>query len=103
MSRRMRRIPAKIVQIDKLQESSRVAVLGTIIQKSDSAVIIDDGTGQVEVVLNEDVPYDVKDIVRVFGRVYGQTIEAEFIQDAKDINTDLYKKSANIIKKYHEF
>ena len=42
------------------------------------------------------------DKVRVIGRVYGNTIEAEVIQDMNDLNTDLYRKSVDIIRKYHE-
>jgi len=98
----MRRAPAKVVWIKDISSSARVSVVGAIIRKDEMEMSIDDGTGQVTVLLNEEVPYKVTDKVRVIGRVYGNTIEAEVIQDMGDLNTDLYKKSVDIIKKYHE-
>lgn len=98
----MRRTPAKVVWLKDISNSARVSVIGTVIRKGDMEMVIDDGTGQVTVMLMEDVDYNIKDLVRVIGRVYGNTIEAELIQDMKDLNTDLYKKSVDIIKKYQE-
>ncbi|HPR42426.1 MAG TPA: hypothetical protein PK718_07800 [Candidatus Methanofastidiosa archaeon] len=98
----MRRAPAKVVWIKDISSSARASVVGAIIRKDDMEMVIDDGTGQVTVLLSEETPLKVTDKVRVIGRVYGNTIEAEVIQDMNDLNTDLYRKSVDIIRKYHE-
>jgi len=98
----MRRTPAKVVWIKDISKSARVSVVGTVIRKDDEEMTIDDGTGQVNVMLNDDVSFKIKDTIRVIGRVYGNTIEAEIIQDMNELNTDLYKKSVDIIQKYQD-
>jgi len=98
----MRRAPAKVVWIKDISSSARVSVVGAIIRKDDLEMTLDDGTGQVTVLLSEEIPYKVTDKVRVIGRVYGNTIEAEVIQDMNNLNMDLYKRSVDIIRKYQE-
>lgn len=98
----MRRTPAKVVWIKDINKSARVSVVGTVIMKDDEEMTIDDGTGQVKVMLNDEVSFKIKDTIRVIGRVYGNTIEAEIIQDMNELNTDLYKKSVDIIQKYQD-
>lgn len=94
---------AKVVRLNEIHTASRVAVIGAVIHKDDDRITIDDGTGPVDVMLSQDVPYEVKDVVRVIGRAYGSTIEAEIVQDANGTNTDLYKRALGIIQTYHEY
>jgi hypothetical protein len=42
-----------------------------------------------------------KDIVRVIGKVYGQTVEAEFVHTMNDLNMQLYLKMYELRKKVY--
>ncbi|NIO20661.1 MAG: replication protein RepA [Candidatus Aenigmarchaeota archaeon] len=92
-----RRLPSlgkRVSEIDK--GDVRVRLLGTIIDKKDNVIVIDDGTGKINVSFAEPVEFETNHLVRVFGRTIpiedGVEIQGEVIQDMKDVDLDLYKK-----------
>jgi len=92
-----RRLPSLGKRISEIgKEDIRVRLLGTIIDKKDNLIVIDDGTGRINVTFSEPVRFEINHLVRVFGRVIpmegGFDIQGEVIQDMKDIDLDLYKK-----------
>ncbi len=97
-----KREPAINVTVNEISKDiPRVAVLGTIVQKDDSifSITIDDGTGKVTAILNDEESYKKTaegQIVRVIGKVWGEKeekeIQAEIVQDFSEINIDLYRK-----------
>lgn len=97
----VRRIPAAIKRIEDISDQLRVSVVGTVIKCGESEFILDDGTGQLNVITAEQVPVSEKDIVRVIGKVYGETLEAEIVQNMNNLNMHLYLKMYELIKKVY--
>lgn len=92
-----RRLPAherKVSEIGK--DDVRVRLLGTVIDSKDNIVVLDDGTGKVNVVFSEPVRAEVNKRVRVFGRAMpmenGFEIQGEVIQDMEKVDLELYQK-----------
>jgi len=63
--------------------------------------MLDDGTGQLTVVCSEDLDVQEKDIVRVIGKLYGTTLEAEVVQEMNDLNMHLYIRMYELRKKVY--
>ena len=89
-----RRLPAIERKIANIQQQDiRVRLLGTVIDKQEDAVILDDSTGQVKV--STQMPLEQNQIVRVIGKVIvlqeGVEIQAEIVQDMKDLDLGLLK------------
>ncbi len=63
--------------------------------------MLDDGTGQLTVVCSEDLDVQEKDIVRVIGKLYGTTLEAEVVQEMNDLNMHLYIEMYELRKKIY--
>lgn len=97
----IRRIPAAIRRIEDITDEPRVSVVGTVIKRGEAEFILDDGTGQLTVITPEDPAVQEKDIVRVIGKVYGTTLEAEVVSSLKDINMQLYIKMYELRKKIY--
>ncbi len=92
-----RRLPAvekKISEVDN--QSARVRVTGTIIDKKDNMVMVDDGSGKIKAVFSEPVPQETQEQVRVFGRVMpsdeGFEIQGELIQSMEGVDMKTYRK-----------
>ena len=92
--RRLPSVRKKVSDIGK--DDVRVQLLGTIIDKKDNVIVIDDGTGKINVSFAESVKFEANQLVRVFGRVIptesGFEIQGEVIQDMKGIDLDLFRK-----------
>jgi uncharacterized protein YdeI (BOF family) len=97
----IRRFPAAIKRIEDIADEPRISVVGTVIQCREGEFILDDGTGQLTIIISEDVTVKEKDIVRVIGKVYGQTVEAEFVHTMNDLNMQLYLKMYELRKKVY--
>ncbi|KYK28750.1 MAG: replication protein RepA [Theionarchaea archaeon] len=97
----IRRIPAAIKRIEDISDELRVSVVGTVVKCGEFEFILDDGTGQLTVITSEDVNVTEKDIVRVIGKVYGQTLEAEIVQNVDTLNMQLYIKMYELRKKVY--
>lgn len=98
----IRRIPAVIKRIEDISDELRVSVVGTVIKCGESEFLLDDGTGQLTVITAEQVTVREKDIVRVIGKVYGETLEAEIVQNMNDLNMHLYIKMYELTKKVYK-
>jgi uncharacterized protein YdeI (BOF family) len=97
----IRRIPAAIRRIEDITDEPRVSVVGTVIKRGEAEFILDDGTGQLTVITPEDPAVQERDVVRVIGKVYGTTLEAEVVSPLKDINMQLYIKMYELRKKIY--
>ncbi len=97
----IRRIPAAIKRIEDISDEPRISVVGTVIKCSQGEFMLDDGTGQLTVVCSEDLDVQEKDIVRVIGKLYGTTLEAEVVQEMNDLNMHLYIEMYELRKKIY--
>lgn len=98
----MRRIPAVIKRIEDISDELRVSVVGTVVKKTDGGFILDDGTGQLMVNCDPCIQVSETTIIRVIGKKYAETLEAEIIQDMGKLNMQLYLKMYELKKKICE-
>ena len=99
---RFKRAPSKLVTIKDLNSDlNRVSLIGTIVSRNSElySFMIDDGTGTVLVLVNDTEKFkEIEDgqILRVLGRVWGETneieIQADIIQDFSKIDIELFRK-----------
>ena len=95
-----RRAYAKPKLINEInpEEDIRARVFGTVIEKREDSIVLDDGTKSVEVFLDSANLEKIKekDNLRIFGRILpypdGFEIQAEVVQNMNNLNFDLYKK-----------
>ena len=95
--RSMRRMPSVERRVSELKSSDmRVSLIGTVIDKQENRIVLDDGTGKVNINFEVAPSVSINQFVRVFGRVVqaGDDIEmdGEIIQDMEKLDKDLYKK-----------
>lgn len=92
--RRQAAFEKKISEISK--DDVRVRLLGLVIDKKGSTIVLDDGTGSINVMFAEPVETEANKRVRVFGKVMpaekGFEIQGEILQDMSKVDFDLYKK-----------
>ncbi len=98
-----RRLPAyekKIADISK--NDVRVRLLGTVIDKKENVIVIDDGSGKINVVFNDPVNVKENQFVRIFGRVMpaedGFEVEGEILQEMGKVDVALYRKTVEMEK-----
>lgn len=96
-------LPKKVEDI-KPEEDVRVRLLGTVLSKEDDSLILDDGSGSVEIFLDEE---DLKSIeeknkIRVLGRVLPTPesfeIQGELVQEMDNLDFELYNKAMEKLK-----
>jgi len=91
-------IEKKINNITK--EDFNVAVSGFIINKNKDSFILDDKTGQIQVIFEES-NFDINTFVRVFARVVpleeGIQLHAIAVQDLTKIDKFLYNKIKSLL------
>ncbi len=92
-----KRMPAAEKKISDIKaEDVRVSVLGTVIDKKDNRVVLDDGSGKINITFDEPQEIEINQFVRVFGRVIpvedGFELQGEIAQDMSRLNMDLYRK-----------
>ena len=77
-----------------------VSLTGVVVSKDESSFILDDGSGDVVVLMNSE---GLPDYVRVFGRLLqtedGLRLQGDFFQDVSKIDKLLYKKVKDLINK----
>jgi uncharacterized protein YdeI (BOF family) len=88
--------------INELSETDLfVALAGLIITKGEGSFILDDGTGNIQVIHN-DLNIENKSYIRVFGRVLptedGLQLQGQVVQDISKIDKNLYKKVRDLIR-----
>ena len=96
MPEEIRRFPATQKNISDITESDvRVSILGTVIDKQDDFIMVDDGTGRIKISF-QDFKFDLNQMIRVFGRVIptpsGCELQGEVIQDMSKLDLSLFKK-----------
>lgn len=97
--------PRKIEEIDR--EDIRVSIIGTLVNKGKGSLIVDDGSGNLEVSMlemnneNQVENLETGQLVRVVGKVDSEDeikLRGEFVQDFSEFDLKLYKKAKEIIE-----
>lgn len=96
-----RRLPAKNRSISDIKpEDIRVAIIGTIIGKQGNVLVLDDGTGKVNVTFEEPIKFGENSLVMIMGRVMplesGVEIQGEIVQDMSGMDLELKKSVENL-------
>lgn len=99
-----KRLPAIEKSISDVQQSDiRVRLLGTVIDLGDSSLILDDGSGRIEVLFDVAPHVSVGERVRVVARILplidGFECRAEAFQKLDGFDIDLYRKAREIVKR----
>ncbi len=85
---------------DLSRDDAFVSLTGVVVSKLDGSFILDDGTGDILVMLDVGDP---PSYVRVFGRLLqyedGLRLQADFFQDVSKIDKLLYKKVKELLNK----
>lgn len=98
-----KRLPAKEKLVSEiLPNDIRVRILGTVIDKSEGAMVLDDGSGRLEI-LAEGQSAEVGKMVRVVTRILPMTggfeARAECVQDMTGFDVELYRRAKDVAKK----
>lgn len=100
-------IPRRISEIKTGDE--QVQVVGLTVDKSESSLVLDDGSGRLNVFFEDPAllkGIDVGSKVRVFGTPLnigdGHEIHAEIIQNLERLDLDLYKKVMHEVRKFEK-
>jgi len=101
-----RRLPSVEKSIADIQPESdvRVRLTGTIIDTTPTSIVIDDGTGKVEVYFGEEPivkqGQSVRIITRILPLIDGFECRGEALQSLEGFNLKLYKKAKEIAKNF---
>ena len=103
-----RRLPAVEKPIsDIMDKDVRVRITGTVIGLGDGSLIIDDGTGKVEVGftdVNMIAGLTEGQMIRIISRIRplidGYACEGEAVQNLVGFDVNLYKKAREIISRW---
>ena len=99
-----RRLPSVEKSIADIQPESdvRIRLIGTVIDTTPNSVIIDDGTGKLEVYFGEELNVKQGQRVRVVTRIVplidGFECRGEVLQTLEGFDVGLYKKAREIVK-----
>ncbi len=90
-----RRMPAIQKTIKEITEKDvRIRLVGTVIDYQSGSILLDDGTGQAEIVSEQ--PVETGNFVRIFTRVLqlenSYELRAEVVQDLSHMDKRLYKR-----------
>ena len=99
-----RRIPCAERRISDIRpDDVRVRVLGTVIDRDDSRVMVDDGTSRISAVFDKAPEVGMNQVVRVFGRVIpmeqGFELQADVLQDMSGLDLSLYRRVSSALGK----
>ena len=97
----IRRVPSVFRNIADIKpEDIRISIVGTIVGKEGDFIVIDDGTGQINVSFDREVDFSPNQLVRVMGRIIpvegGFELQGEIIQDMSKLDIELFKKVNSI-------
>ncbi len=98
-----KRLPAKEKLVSEiLANDIRVRILGTVIDKSEGSIILDDGSGRLEALMEGQAP-EMGKMVRVVARILPMTggfeARAECVQDMAGLDVELYRRAREIANK----
>lgn len=92
--RRLPSVPRSIGEIKP--DDLRVSLIGTVIDKHDQGLIVDDGTGRMRINFDSPLDAEINNLVRILGRVVpmegGIEMHGEFIQDMSGLDIGLLRK-----------
>lgn len=101
-----RRLPAVEKKIADIHPESdvRVRILGTVIGLLNNSIVIDDGSGKVEVAFDEQPSYInqgqfVRIVARVLPLIDGFDCRGECIQVLDNFDVNLYRTAKEIVKR----
>jgi hypothetical protein len=99
-----RRLPSVERTVAGIQpEDVRVSILGTIVDKKDETVVLDDGSGKITSRFEEPVKFPAGSLVRIFGRVLpvesGYELQGEIVQDMAGLSMELHRKVREFVSK----
>lgn len=105
MPENQRRAPARPKKIEEIEPQSdiRVRIVGTVLSVEDDSVSLDDGSGTVEVFLEEDDLEEVEENqrIRVLGRVLPTPdsfeIQGEIVQDFSSVDQELHDRVKKVV------
>jgi len=105
MPENQRRAPARPKNIEEIdpKDDIRVRVIGTVLSVEDDSISLDDGTGTVEVFLEEEKMEDLEENqrIRILGRVLPTPdsfeIQGEIVQDFSDVDPELYDRVKKVV------
>ena len=108
MPENQRRAPARPKNIEEIdpRDDIRVRVIGTVLSLDEDSFSLDDGTGTVEVFLEDEKMEDLEENqrVRVFGRVLPThdsfEIQGEIVQDFSDVDPELYSRIKKVVSTF---
>ena len=92
-----RRLPSVFRQVCDIRPGDiRVSVIGTVIDKAEDGIVLDDGSGKIDITLTEPFEAELNGLVRVFGRVIpmegGFQLQGEIVQNMKGLDLELLKR-----------
>ena len=96
-----RRMPSVLRKVSDLSASDvRVSLIGTVLDRAEDGLVLDDGTGKIDVTLAEPSSIDQGGLVRVFGRVVpmesGFHLDGEIVQDMKGLDMELFRRVSQL-------
>lgn len=100
-----RRLVAIEKRIDEIQPETdiRVRLIGTVIDVGLNSVVIDDGSGKIEIFFEKEPMVRQGQLIRVITRILplidGFECRGEAIQALDGFNIDLYEKAKEIAKR----
>jgi len=99
-----KRLPALEKRISDIHPDSdvRVRITGTVIDTSANSIVLDDGSGKIEIYFEEQPSIRNGQMVRVITRILpmidGFECRGEVVQNLDGFNLDLYKKVKEITR-----
>jgi len=98
-----RRLPAIEKRIADIHSESdvRVRLTGTVIDSGPNSIILDDGSGKIEIYFEEQPKVTNGQLLRVIARILplidGYECRGEVIQNLDNFNLELYKKAKELV------
>ncbi len=88
------------------ENDKRIRIIGIVVDVGNDYIVVDDGTGKIEVSVSE-FHGKMGDMIKVIGRVLASngkiTIMCECYQLLKNFNLKLYKEAREIVKKVMKY
>ncbi|MEM5778710.1 MAG: hypothetical protein QXD43_03555 [Candidatus Aenigmatarchaeota archaeon] len=79
----------------------RVRLIGTVIDSGPNSIVLDDGSGKIEIYFDEQPNVVNGQLIRVIARILplidGYECRGEIIQNLDNFNLELYKKAKEIV------
>ena len=101
IKRRLPSVEKSIVDVHP-DTDVRVRLIGTVIDTTSNSVIIDDGTGKIEVYFGEEIDVrqgqKVRAVTRIVPLIDGFEARGEVLQVLDGFNLGLYRKAREIVK-----